>query len=117
MNLTKLGFSGWIIVLNVLLLILLLVQLHKTSQYSGVMDTFVNIPQQVNPEAPVKQDPAIDTANMNYTALLAFIKENPLKSGRFIQDIRSKFFADNCPVRDYIDFNNIITLPNGPIFT
>ena len=113
MNLTKLGFSGWIIVLNVFLLVLLLVQL---SQARG-KEAFLNIPQQVDPDAPLKKDPAVDTANMNYTSLLAFIKENPLKSGPFIQDIRQKFFADTCAVKNYIDFNNIISLPNGPIFT
>ena len=113
MNLSKLGFSSWIIVVNVFFLVLLLVQLSKVRS----KDTFLNIPQQVDPDAPVNKDPAVDMANMNYTSLLAFIKENPLKSGLFIQDIRQKFFADTCAVKNYIDFNNIISLPNGPIFT
>jgi hypothetical protein len=111
MNLSKLGYSVWIILLNILLLFLLLRQLI---QKKG--ESFVNIPQQVDPDAPIKEDPAIANANDNYSSLLLFLKDHPEKSGPFIKDIRSKFFANDCNVKSYIDFNNISSIPGGGPF-
>jgi hypothetical protein len=109
MNLSKLGFSVWIILLNIILLLLLLRQLWAR-------ESFINLPQQVDPDAPIKEDPAIATANDNYASLLLFIKDHPDKSGPFIKDIRNKFFADDCKVKSYIDFNNIASIPSGGPF-
>jgi len=120
MNLSKLGFSSWIIFVNIVLFVLLLLQLLHVYRVNHVnyvnTERFVNVPQQVDPDAPVKDDPAIATANNNYASLLMFIKDHPDKSGRFIEDIRSKFFANDCKVKSFIDFNNIATFSNGEPF-
>jgi hypothetical protein len=111
MNLSKLGFSAWIILLNILLLLLLLRQLiHRKGE------SFVNLPQQVDPDAPVKEDPAIAAANDSYSSLLVFLKDHPDKSGPFIKDIRNKFFTNDCKVKSYIDFNDIVSIPSGGPF-
>ena len=111
MNIDKLGFSSWIIFLNITLFIILLYKLIvNNSEY------FINYPQQVNPMAIPKSNPNIDAANNNYAAILMFIKDNPSKSIKFIQDIKQKFFDDSCKVKSNIDFNNISQLPLGVIF-
>ncbi len=111
MNLTKLGFSSWIIFLNITLLLVLLIQLYKQPR-----ETYVNYPQQVNPSAPVKSDPDAVAANNNYASILMFLQKNPAKSVKFIKDIKNKFFTDGCTVKDNIDFNNIAQLPDGMPF-
>ena len=111
MNLTKLGFSSWIIFLNVTLLLVLLIQLYKQPK-----ESYVNYPQQVNPSAPVKSDPDATAANNNYASILMFLQKNPAKSVKFIQDVKQKFFTDTCTVKDNIDFPNIAQLPNGMPF-
>ena len=111
MNLTKLGFSSWIIFLNITLLLVLLIQLYKQPR-----ESYVNYPQQVNPSAPVKSDPDAAAANNNYASILMFLQMNPAKSVKFIQDIKNKFFNDGCTVKDNIDFNNIAQLPDGMPF-
>lgn len=108
MNLTKLGFSSWIIFLNIILLIILLIQLYKQPK-----ESYVNYPQQVNPSAPIKSNPDAAAANNNYASILMFLQKNPGASGNFIADVKSKFFTDSCMVRDNIDFNNIIQFKNG----
>jgi hypothetical protein len=113
MNLTRLGLSSWIIILNITLFIILLLSL--TTKIS--LDTFINYPQQVNPSAPVKSDPAAITANNNYASILMYIQNNPAKSAKFITDIKSKFFEDACKVKDNIDFNNLAQMPFGMPFT
>ncbi len=80
-------------------------------------DFFINYPQQVNPMAAPKSSPNTDAANNNYAAILMFIKDNPSKSLKFIQDIKQKFFDDSCKVKSNIDFNNIAQLPSGVIFS
>ena len=79
-------------------------------------DFFGNMPQQVDPTAPVKDDPDTVAANDNYIALLMFIQKNPSKSIKFIEDIKKKFFSNTCTIKDNIDFKNIAQLPNGMIF-
>ena len=112
MNLTRLGFSAWIIVLNIVLLsILLIVVTSKRRDY------FINYPQQVNPTAPIKSNPEANTANNNYASILMYIQKNPANSVKFISDIKQKFFNDSCTVRDNIDFNNIAKLPSGMPFS
>jgi hypothetical protein len=111
MNLTKLGFSSWIIFLNITLLLVLLIQLYKQPR-----ESYVNYPQQVNPSAPVKSDPDAAAANNNYASILMFLQKNPAKSVKFISDIKQKFFTDGCTVKDNIDFNNIAQLPDGMPF-
>ena len=113
MNPIKLGWSSWIIILNVILLTTLLTVLLIKQP----LDTFVNYPQQVNPNAPVKSDPAALNANNNYASILMFIQNNPAKSAKFITDIKSKFFEDACKVKDHIDFNNIAKFPYGMPFS
>jgi hypothetical protein len=79
-------------------------------------ESFVNYPEQVDPQAPIKSNPDIDAANNNYASLLMFIKSNPSKSTTFIKDIKQKFFNKDCSVKDDIDFNNIAQLPLGVTF-
>lgn len=112
MNLTRLGFSIWIIILNIALLsILLIVITSKRSEY------FINYPQQINPNAPIKSNPEANTANNNYASILMYIQKNPNNSIKFISDIKQKFFDDSCTIRDNIDFNSIAQMPNGMPFS
>jgi hypothetical protein len=112
MNLTRLGFSAWIIVLNIVLLSILLI-----AATSKRRDYFINYPQQVNPTTPIKSNPEANTANNNYASILMYIQKNPANSVKFISDIKQKFFNDSCTVRDNIDFNNIAKLPSGMPFS
>jgi hypothetical protein len=113
MNLTKLGFSSWIIVLNIILLLTLLYLISTNRR-----DSFINYPEQVDPLAkPQKSSaPGAPEANNNYAALLMFIQKNPSNSINFIEDIKQKFFDDSCKVKSSIDFNNIAQMPNGMPF-
>ena len=113
MNLTKLGFSSWIIVLNIILLLTLLYLISTNRR-----DSFINYPEQVDPLAkPQKSSaPGAPEANNNYAALLMFIQKNPSNSIDFIEDIKQKFFDDSCKVKSSIDFNNIAQMPNGMPF-
>jgi hypothetical protein len=112
MNLTKLGYSSWIIILNLILLFALLYIL-----YSKHSDSFINYPQQVDPMAKPKSNPDVEAANNNYASLLMFIQNNPSKSLNFIQDVRKKFFDDTCKVKSNIDFSTIAQLPLGVPFS
>ena len=111
MNLTKLGKSAWIIILNLLLGVILIgLLISKTNEY------FTNYPQQVNPLAAPTNSSASAAANNNYAALLMYIKNNPSNSIKFIQDIKQKFFDSTCNVKNIIDFKNIAQMPNGVVF-
>ena len=112
MNLTKLGFSAWIIILNIVLLTILLIVVTSNKR-----DYFVNYPQQVNPNAPIKSNPEANTANNNYASILMYIQKNPSTSLKFISDIKQKFFNDSCTVKNNIDFNNIAQMPSGMPFS
>jgi hypothetical protein len=112
MNLSKLGTSSWIVLLNIALLIILLYVLHSKSA-----DSFVNYPQQVDPMAKPVSNPDVEQANNNYAQILMFIQNNPSKSIKFIQDIRKKFFDDTCQVKSNIDFTSIAQLPLGVPFS
>ena len=112
MNLARLGFSAWIIVLNIVLLTTLLIVVTSKNR-----DYFINYPQQVNPTAPIKSNPEANTANNNYASILMYIQKNPASSIKFISDIKQKFFNDSCTVKDNIDFNNIAQMPNGMPFS
>lgn len=79
-------------------------------------DTFVNVPQQVNPEAPITTDSAVTEANDQYAALLLFLKNNPSKAAGFLTDIQRKFFDRSCTLRSDIDFNDILNFPEGAPF-
>jgi len=114
MNLFQLGFSSWIILLNIILFLILFLQLLPRFKLS--LDSFVNYPQQVDPETPIKDTPDISAANNNYASLLMFLKKNPSQSAKFIIDIKQKFFNDQCQVKDYIDFNEIATFSDGMPF-
>ena len=113
MNITKLGFSSWIIILNVLLLFILLYVISINHR-----DSFINYPQSLDPLAkPQKTAIAgISEANNNYASILMFIQKNPSNSFKFIEDIKQKFFDDSCKVKSSIDFNNIAQMPNGMPF-
>lgn len=112
MNLSRLGFSSWIIIVIVILLLVLVMRLSGQKR-----DNFVNYPQQINPMAEPKANPEADTANNNYASILLFLKNNPDKSGIFIKDIRQKFFTDSCAIKDNIDFPNIAQMPFGMPFS
>ena len=73
MNLARLGFSAWIIILNIVLLTTLLIVVTSNRR-----DYFVNYPQQVNPTAPIKSNPEANTANNNYASILMYIQRIPL---------------------------------------
>jgi len=113
MNLTKLGFSSWIIILNIMLFLILLYIISINQR-----DSFINYPQQVDPLAkPQSTDMAgVSEANNNYASILMFIQQNPSKSIKFIEDIKQKFFDNSCKVKPNIDFNNIAQMPNGMPF-
>jgi hypothetical protein len=112
MNLSRLGTSSWIIILNIILLMILFYIL-----YSKSADSFINYPQQVDPMAKPVSNPDIEVANNNYASLLMFIQNNPSKSLNFIQDIKKKFFDDSCKVKSNIDFRSIAQLPLGVSFS
>ncbi len=78
---------------------------------------FINYPQQVDPTSKIKTNPEATTANNNYASILLYIKNNPFKSTKFIEDIKTKFFNDTCTVKDNINFNNIAQLPDGMPFS
>ena len=85
------------------------------------MDTanehFINYPEQVNPSAAISSDSdASAAANNNYASILMFIQNNPSKSDKFIEDIKSKFFDTSCNVKSNIDFQSIATMPYGMPF-
>jgi hypothetical protein len=79
-------------------------------------DSFVNYPQQVNPIAKITNNADSTTANNNYASILLFLQNNPSKSGKFIADIKNKFFMDSCTVKDNIDFTSIAQMPDGMPF-
>jgi hypothetical protein len=111
MNLTKLGISGLIIFLNLALLLILLYVIQQPT-----LDLFTNYPQQLNPMAEPKSNPEKDSANNNYASILLYIKNNPSKTFKFIQDIKQKFFDSSCSIKSDIDFNKIAQMPNGMVF-
>jgi hypothetical protein len=108
MNLANLGFSYWIIILNILLFVLLLIQIYRP-----YTEMYTNYPQQVDPEAPIISTPEEEDANNSYASILMFLKNNPSKSVNFISDIKRKFFNNSCTVKDDIDFNNIMNFSEG----
>lgn len=113
MNLTKLGFSSWMIILNVLLLVTLLGVISINHR-----DSFINYPQSVDPLAKPQTTAieGISEANNNYASILMFIQKNPSNSIKFIEDIKQKFFDNSCKVKPSIDFDNIAQMPNGMPF-
>jgi hypothetical protein len=111
MNLSKLGFSSWIIILNSILLLVLFYSIFINHR-----DSFINYAQQVDPSAKPKTNSEADTANNNYASVLMYIQSNPSNAVKFIQDIRQKFFDDSCKVKGNIDFTNIAQMPNGMPF-
>ena len=116
MNLTKLGFSSWIIILNIMLFLTLLYVISINQR-----DSFINYPQQVDPLAKPQSTKlsgvaGVSEANNNYASILMFIQQNPSKSIKFIEDIKQKFFDNSCKVKPSIDFNNIAQMPNGMPF-
>lgn len=108
MNLDRLGYSSWIIFLNITLFIIFLYVLSTKSK-----DSFINYAQQIDPLAKPKSNPEANTANNNYASILMYIQQNPSKSLNFIKDIKDKFFEDSCKVKSNIDFTNIASLTGG----
>jgi hypothetical protein len=108
MNLSKLGPSSWIIFLNFILLIALVYILSTKHR-----DSFINYPQQVDPNAKPKSNPEANSVNNNYASILMYIQKNPSDSFNFIKDVKSKFFDDSCKVKSNIDFANIASMPSG----
>jgi len=94
-----------------LLITLIYTLLFKKQEY------FTNYPQQVDPNAPIKSNPDAMAANNNYASILLFLKQNPSKSVKFIEDIKQKFFNDTCTVKNDIDFTNIAKFPFGMPFS
>ena len=115
MNLFKLGWSSWILILNIILLLTLIVQL---SRFGGKQfDRFVNYAQQVDPTKMVKADPEATAANNNYASILMYLQKNPSKSAKFITDVKDKFFSDSCTVKNDIDFAGLAKMPFGMPFS
>ena len=112
MNLASIGYAAWIIFLNVLLLLILFMKVSLKHR-----ESFVNYPQQIDPTAKAVTNSNAVTANNNYASILLFLKNNPSNAGKFIADIKRKFFSDSCTVRDNIDFPNIAKLPDGMPFS
>lgn len=112
MNLFKLGASVWLLALILILIALLAVRLT-----AEVRDSFTNYPQQVNPLATPNSNPDAANANNNYASILLFIQQNPQQSGKFIADVKQKFFSDDCTVKNNIDFPNIAQMPAGMPFS
>jgi hypothetical protein len=108
MNLYNLGQSSWIIFLNIILLVILLYILSIKHR-----DSFINYPQQVDPNAKPKSNPEANSANNNYASVLMYIQKNPSDSLNFVSDIKNKFFDDTCKVKSNIDFANIASMPGG----
>ena len=108
MNLSKLGPSSWIIFLNLLLLIVLVYILSTKHR-----DSFINYPQQVDPNAKPQSNPEANSVNNNYASILMYIQKNPSDSFNFIKDVKSKFFDDTCKVKSNIYFANIASMPGG----
>jgi hypothetical protein len=118
MNLSKLGYSSWIIIINVILILALIIRIFLplfTTQY----DTYINYIHQVDPTVEIDSTVSseIATANNSYASLLMYIKNNPSKSAKFIADIKDKFFNDNCTVKSDIDFGNIAQFKGGMPFS
>ena len=111
MNLAKLGPSFWIIFLNIFLFISLLYILSTNHR-----DSFINYPEQINPTAKPKSNSEANSVNNNYASILMYIQSNPSDSFKFIKDIKSKFFDNNCKVKSNIDFKNIAVMPEGLLF-
>ena len=112
MNLANLGPAAWIIFLNILLLLVLFMKVSLNHR-----ESFVNYPQQIDPMAKTTTNSDAVTANNNYASILLFLQKNPSGAGKFIADIKRKFFSDSCAVRDNIDFPNIAKLPDGMPFS
>ena len=112
MNLTKLGASSWIIILNITLFLILIGVLSSKRR-----DSFINYAQQVDPIAKPNSNPEANSANNNYASILMYIQQNPSKSLNFIKDIKDKFFEDSCKVKSNIDFANIASMPGGLPFS
>jgi hypothetical protein len=109
MNLTA---SSWIIILNIVLLLILFMKVSLNYR-----ESFINYPQQINPMAAPTTNSEAVTANNNYASILLFLQKNPSGAGKFIADIKQKFFSDSCTVRDNIDFQSIAKMPNGMPFS
>jgi hypothetical protein len=112
MNLSKLGASSWILILNLILITILVIVLT-----TDVGERFVNYPQQVNPTATPQSNPDAAAANNNYASILMYVQKNPANSTKFITDIKNKFFSDSCTIKNSIDFNNIAQFPDGMPFS
>lgn len=76
-------------------------------------DSFINYPQQVDPNAKPQSNPEANSVNNNYASILMYIQKNPSDSFNFIKDVKSKFFDDTCKVKSNIDFANIASMPGG----
>ena len=113
MNPTTLGFSAWLIILNIVLIITLVLSIIIRPY-----EHFINYPEQVNPTAKISSDSdASATANNNYASILMFLQNNPAKSGKFIEDIKLKFFDTSCNIKSDINFKSIATMPYGMPFS
>lgn len=112
MNRVSLNSMGWIAV--GLIIVALLVS--RATRHPSHIDTFLNVPQQVNPDAPIATNPDVSTANDNYAALLLFLQNNPSQAARFLADIQQKFFDKSCTVRSDVDFQGIVNFSNGAPF-
>ncbi len=98
--------ASWIIFLNLSLIGLLLFQLFNYNYITK--QGFTNYPQQIDPTKPIKSDPDTDEANQNYVQILYYLSKNPMKSTRFIEDIRTKFFNPSCSIKSDIDFAGLM---------
>jgi hypothetical protein len=108
MNITKLNLNILGIFLIIFICITFLYILLIKYQ-----ESFINYPEQINPLSKYDSDVKSNVANNNYTSLLMYIKSNPYDSFKFIKDIQTKFFDNNCNIKTDIDFKNIEILQHG----
>jgi len=80
------------------------------------VDSFTNYAQMMDPTVFTVSHPDKEAANQQYASLLLYLKKNPADSAAFIDDIKRKFFKDQCTVKNLIDFEHIAEMPQGMVF-
>jgi hypothetical protein len=115
MNQSTLRCHPWPILLIILFVIFFTIVVIQLYQVSEPFVTYPAMPTLTSLSTPVTSDPAIAKANEEYASLLRYLQQHPSQSVRFISDLKQKFFADSCTVKDNIDFKNLAQL-NGSIF-
>lgn len=82
------------------------------------IESFIaTIPSMTIPSSPKGQSSQLDTLNGNWRSILQYLSQNPQKSQTFIADMKEKFFADDCAIKQpRIDFAHLAD-SYRPVFT